>query len=317
MKISNVKISLLVLTPFLFGCSYFLISNYLYGDQIVYRMLYDVLRSASFSEILLLSKAYVSGGEPIPATLLWVGASLGLEKDFYISLFNTALMISLLYFLRINRATIFVVFLVMTNYYLLVLMTGAERLKFAYLILLLAANLKGKCRVLLLALGPLAHFQSAILLVGIGAGHASDAVKALFKRGVILKKHFFFTILLFLMAAILASFFGGGVLAKAAIYMRLSEGLSELFEVFILLGVALAVSKDRLRVFLALIPMIAAVFLLGGDRVNMMAFSVVFYFLALERRLSSPPFLLLLAYFSYKSIGFVSKVMVYGDGFYG
>ena len=48
----------------------------------------------------------------------------------------------------------------------------------------------------------------------------------------------------------------------------------------------------------------------------MIAFSVALYFLVLERRLSSVAFLVLLAYLSYKSIGFFRNLIIYGDAFY-
>jgi hypothetical protein len=316
LKISRTNLYAFVLSPFLFGFSFFLVSNYLYGDQVVYRELFDALDSARFSEVFYLSIAIVSGAEPISAILLWVGASLGFDKDVYVSLFNLGLMLGLFYFLRANRAPWYVIFLVFTNYYLLVLLTGAERLKFAYFFLLLAACTKGKVQVLFLSVAPLAHFQSLILLVGIASGYTGNAVRVLFKRWVFPKKYLYFGIVFFILIFVFLALFGQSVFYKAAIYMRSSDGMAGLFQVLVLLVLALLVTKDRLRIFLALLPIIVAVFLLGGNRVNMVAFSVVFYFLALERRLTSVLFLTILFYLSFKSVGFLENVILYGDGYY-
>lgn len=317
MKISSNKLYLFLISPALFGFSYFLISSYLYGDQVVYRKLFEALSSAQLSEVLDLSRANVSGSEPISAILLWVGASLGFDKDVYISIFNVGLMLGLFYFLRINRAPWYVIVLVLTNYYLLVLLTGAERLKFAYFFLMLAACSKGKHRIFFLAISPLAHIQSVILLAGIAAGYTSDVVRVFFDRWVIPKKYFYLGAIIALLSSFFVLFFGQNAFSKAALYMRSSDGVSELFQVLVLLVFSLLVSRDRLRILLALLPMIAAVFLLGGNRVNMIAFSVVFYFLVLEKRLSSALSLALLSYLSYKSIGFVKNVILYGDAYYG
>lgn len=316
MKISSSKFYIFIISPVIFGFSYFLISSYLYGDQVVYRKLFEALSSAQLSEVLDLSRANVSGSEPISAILLWVGASLGFDKDIYISIFNTGLILGLFYFLRINRAPWYVIVLVLTNYYLLVLLTGAERLKFAYFFLMLAACSKGKHRIFFLAISPLAHFQSVILLAGIAAGYMSDVVRVFFDRWVIPKKYFYLGAIIALLSSFFVLFFGQNVFSKAAFYMRSSDGVSELFQALVLLVFSLLVSRDRLRILLALLPMIAAVFLLGGNRVNMIAFSVVFYFLVLERRSSSWAFLVLLSYLSYKSIGFYRNLVVYGDAFY-
>lgn len=296
--------------------SYILISHYLYGDQIVYRELYEALGYVSISEALDLSKTYVSGSEPFSAWILWFGASMGFDKDVYVSFFNLILLISIFCFLKINRASWVAIFLVLMNYYVLVLLTGAERLKFSYLFLLIAACLKGNARVFFMLCAPLAHFQSIIFLAGIGFGHLSGFFRSIYRRWAFPKAYIHFVVIFVVLLTAFLLFFGQKLIQKASVYIGFSGGASELIQVSILLIFSLIVSRDRLRIFMALIPMMAAVFLLGGNRVNMVAFSVVFYFLVLERRLSSTLSLVLLGYFSYKSIGFIKNVMLYGNAYY-
>jgi hypothetical protein len=49
--------------------------------------------------------------------------------------------------------------------------------------------------------------------------------------------------------------------------------------------------------------------------VNMIAVALVIYYLMEERRLYHPLVYLLMAYFSIKTIPFVNKIILYGDGF--
>src|SRR5690606_30234211 len=47
------------------------------------------------------------------------------------------------------------------------------------------------------------------------------------------------------------------------------------------------------------------IFLLGGERGNMVAVTIALWLLMVERRLNHPAILVMLTYFSWKSVGFV------------
>jgi hypothetical protein len=287
----------------------------LYGDQVVYRQLYEALRFAPINQALSYSIAYVSGGEPITAIILWSGASLGIDKDLYISFFNTLLVLFLFIFLKKNKASWLSIFLVLTNFYLLVLLTGAERLKFSYLILMAAALVEGRLRIVLFALAPLAHFQSIILLVGIISGSFSKSIRTFLERRTVRKLDLYYSLILGLFLVVFFAAFGKSILGKVYAYISFSRGISEITQITILMAFSLFVFKDKVRIFLVLLPIVGAVFLLGGSRVNMIAVSLVIYFLAIEGRISSLVSLAFLSYFSFKSIGFIFNIIKYGDGF--
>ena len=302
-----------LLFPVFATVSFYLISNYVYGDQVHYRALYSELSHVPFSEAMSVTKRLVSGGEPATAWLLWLGSSLGIEKDIYITIFNVFLLFVLTFFLKREEVGWFTVFLILTNFYLIVLMTGAERLKFGYLFVLLAAISRDNLRWFFLLLAPFAHLQMLIFLFGFAIGHFSSPIKKIITDLKISKRSLKVFLSALIAVTLVLSLLGKAILLKAEKYE--ASGISEIFQVLVLLVVALFVAKDKFRVFLVVSSMIVFVMLLGGSRVNMIAFSLVLYFITLERRVSSPLFLLLLAYFSYKSVGFVYNVLEHGNGF--
>ena len=108
-----------------------------------------------------------------------------------------------------------------------------------------------------------------------------------------------------------------GIIAKAKAYIFHAKEISELYKVFLLAGVAFFVSKDLLRLGLMLLTMMVAIFLLGGIRVNMIVITLFLYLMILEGRLKHPLVLVLLGYFSLKSLFFVRNIFIHNDGFKG
>lgn len=84
---------------------------------------------------------------------------------------------------------------------------------------------------------------------------------------------------------------------------------------FVLLTIGILISSNKFRMLLSLLPVFIALVIVGGDRINMIAFTMVFGILMYERRLKHPLFILLLTYFSVKSIGFIDNILLYGNGF--
>ncbi len=91
--------------------------------------------------------------------------------------------------------------------------------------------------------------------------------------------------------------------------------LSELFNIAVLFLVVIFVTKDPKRFYGLFTIQFIFVFLLGGDRVNMIAISLVLYYLIQERLLNNPLVIILLSYFTFKSVGFIQSIFLYGDGF--
>jgi len=310
-------VSLALLMPLFFGLSMLLLTHYTSGDQVHYWRFYEALSSSNASDVMLLARRHVSSAEPISAYVLWVGASLGIEKNIFITVLNVILLLGILLLMRRHKVPWYVQLLIFSNFYVIVLMTGAERLKIAYIFLVYAALVPGKLGLSLALASPLAHLQSFILLGGLAASRTSDNMRSIFGRMRMNKKALISGFILAAIAGLVFLFVQEGIIRKATGYMARGGGVSELFQVVLLAGVAFFVAKDRVRMGLMLISMMVAIFLLGGMRVNMIAFSLFVYLMILEGRLQHPFVLALLAYFSLKSVFFVRNIFIYGNGFGG
>jgi hypothetical protein len=312
---TTTKVIAIVLTPFVYFFSYYLLSHYTGGDQISYHKFYDALHGARIEEIMFLALVYVSSVEPLSAFILWLGSNLGFEKNVYISLLNVILIVSLFLLARQHQVRMLMIGLLLTNFYVVMLMTGGERLKIAYIFFILATLFVNKMRFLFLSLSPLAHLQSIILLAGVMMAHFEGFILNLLFRFSISKRSLGLLIVIFVVGATIGYYLFDGIKNKANTYAFEEFSPFELINLGILSVIALYVSHKRFRMFLVLLPTIPAIAILGGMRVNMIAVSLVIYYLMEERRLHHPLVYLLMAYFSIKTIPFVNKIILYGDGF--
>ena len=303
------------MTPFAFFLSYFLLSYYNGGDQLYYHEFYNALNGAQLDEMMTLAYSIVTSVEPISVFILWLGSNLGFEKNVYISLLNVILIVSLFLVARKNNVKNLMIGLLLTNFYVVVLMTGAERLKIAYIFLIISMFFVGKIRLLLLVLSPLAHLQSMILLVGIALAYFEGFLLKLLFRFSISKKSLGFLIIILVVGASIVYYLFDGIQNKFISYSSQDNSLFELINLGILSVIALYVSHKRFRMFIALLPMIPAIAILGGTRVNMIAVSLVIYYLMEEHRFNHYLVYLLMVYFSLKTIPFVNRIILYGHGF--
>ena len=300
-----------------YGASMLLLTNYTLGDQVHYWRFYEALSTANAADVMLLAGRHVSSNEPLSAYVLWMGARLGVEKNTFITGLNIILLFGILLFIGRHKVPYYVYLLIFSNFYLIVLMTGAERLKISYIFLIYAALIPRKLGLTLALASPLAHLQSLILLGGLGASALSRNVRSLFSS-MRMKKPTLASVVLAAATMVLSVLMlREGIVSKASIYMSKGGGLSELIPLSLLAGVSFLATKDRLRMGLMLTAMMVAIYFLGGMRVNMIAFSLFIYFMTLEGRLHHPLVLALLTYLSLKSVFFVKNIFVYGHGFGG
>jgi hypothetical protein len=109
--------------------------------------------------------------------------------------------------------------------------------------------------------------------------------------------------------------FGDPLLIKIKYYIQ--EGsFSSLINLSLLLVVALLATQNKANMAVMIISFFGIVYLLGGDRINMVVFMLVLLKLMAEGRANQPVFMILMAYFTFKSFGFVYNIFFYGNGFY-
>ena len=125
----------------------------------------------------------------------------------------------------------------------------------------------------------------------------------------------FAIILMVFFAAVFFSIFNEAIIRKITGVLSLEARDTGLSNLILLAVVAIFATRYRWRMLLLLLPMLPAVSIFGGQRVNMIAVTLVLYMLIVERRLNHPFVLLLLLYFSLKSIPFIINIYTVGSGF--
>lgn len=316
MNSNRTKLYTLSLIPIFFFTSYILLSFYTGGDQYQYHKAYQALSSAKITDSILVLKAYTSGSEPLTAFILWVGASLRIDKNIYISIWNVFLLVGLFLLLRKYKSPSYVITLFLTNFYVVVVMTGAERLKFSLILLVYAALVANKlASSFLLLSSPFAHLQSFLFLGSLFFGKFGTLMKetVLSLRVSRQKLVLFLTLLLIIIIAFI--YLQSNVFHKGVGYLKDDIELTELFQSGILLIILLIVVKNRIEVLFSLFPLLFAALLIGNYRVNMIAVTFAFYCFLLQKKLTHPLVVLLLIYFSLKSAPFVYNIFQYRSGF--
>tara|TARA_Y100000746_G_C15434581_1_gene420101 strand:- start:418 stop:1383 length:966 start_codon:yes stop_codon:yes gene_type:complete len=305
----------IILIPIFFTYAYLLIYPYVEGDQYYYRLFYSALADAKFNEVMPIALEKVASVEPVSIYMLWIGAKTGLDKDIYISLLNVILLLGLFLFCRKNNVGPIPLFLLLTNYYIIVLMTGAERLKIAYIILFLATLYSTNKGRALTGISGFAHLQNFLMFPSLLLANYSTAIRRIFKAGKFKIELFLVSVIMTVFAVFLFSIFNDAIIKKVFASIENSDSSIQILNLLILSFVALFATRNRWRMALILLPMYPAVSILGGQRVNMIAVTLVLYFLIKERALNHPFVLALLLYFSFKSITFIQNIILYGSGF--
>lgn len=314
-RINKTTFYSIILAPIFFIYAYLLISPYIDGDQYYYRLFYLELADTKFIDVIPLAAASVGSVEPISIYILWIGSILGLDKDIFISLLNVFLLVGLFLFCRKNYVAPVPLFLLLSNYYVIVLMTGAERLKIAYIILFWCALYTGNKSRFFLISSSLAHFQSILLLPSLLLANYAESMRRLLMAGKFRLRFIFAIILMVLFAAVFFSIFNEAIIRKIIGVLSLEARDTGLSNLILLAVVAIFATRYRWRMLLLLLPMLPAVSIFGGQRVNMIAVTLVLYMLIVERRLNHPFVLLLLLYFSLKSIPYIINIYTIGSGF--
>lgn len=314
MKKSHLQLVVLSVVFFLY--SFVLISNYTEGDQYHYRALYDALSNVGFWDVLDVSRVYVNASDPLSFYILWGGSRLGVDKDIFISTANVVLL-SCLYLLgRRYRVNYFIMLMLMSNFYIVVLMTGAERLKFAFIFIFLAVLVRWKYGKLILLLSSVfSHLQSIILLVAGGAGYFAARISENMRRGSLRKSVVLGGFLAALVGVVVVISVFDSVEAKAEAYMG-NAGVLELVQIALFFGAGLIFLKNKIQFTITMFPLLVAAFILGGNRVNMIAVVLGVFLFWREGKANHPFMYAIMLYFSIKGLLFIENIMKYGNGFY-
>jgi hypothetical protein len=305
------------ITNFLLSFSIFILSLivgplYVEGDQAVYRPIYEGLESLNLTEGYLFYIQKISSLEYGHYLFSWL-ASKFLHKDIFIALANTILAFSLIILLRKWRVSFLVIcLLLLTNYYMFGLYFAAERLKFGILFLFLSLVYIERVKLFYLFafLAVTTHIQLIIVYGSILFFIYTKSIFYFLKSGRISGRN----IIIFLFVIIIFELMAEQILRKYSAY-NVDRDVTNLVRIFIFFALALWYSKRRSETVLLFFPLILAVQLVGGDRVNMFGYFFFLYYALRVRRGLNAGVLFTSIYFIYASFGFLYGIINFGDGF--
>lgn len=296
-----------------FFVSRYLLGLYVGGDQIHYNALYMSAFGLSLSELYVAQQNYVGGAEPVYTLIIWLGVFLDVPKDVYISVFNSIFAGTLVAVLRAYRASWIFIALIFLNFYFLVLLTSAERLKFGYMFLVLGAMASGWLRWTFIAAAPLAHFQIIALYLSSLIGHIARSGYAVGLRWNV--RGILMALGILLIVAAVVVIFSAPLQGKFEAHHGVEYGVDELLQWSLLLGCAMIIFGFNKTVLLTFAIFVPALVMLGGSRVNMILFTAFLILVVEARKSNHPVVLVLLLYFAFRGFDFVYNVYQFGDGF--
>lgn len=307
-----------------YAFSTWFLAAYSEGDQRSYEMFWRAVAASYPAQWQALQIGYLSSSDLLYTGIIGLGAYNGLDRITYLSVWNGFLISSIGHILWKNKSSITFSILAFSNFYLLVLLGPAERLKFAYLFLILSLILKNRVlKILTSMLSVLCHTQAIVQLTSSAFYYVLVNYRKVFAdvRNVVLAiviaplivglGYYIYT------SDLIYDFYIGVadiVTRKSEIYGDESQGVLEIIQWGLILVTGLLVFDKKLQFIISMIPL-GILTSLYGSRINV-ATLAFFCMLAIVQRRTDHPFVLaVMGYMSFKSIGFLIRVVETGQGF--
>lgn len=298
-----------------FILSYILLSFYIGGDQVHYINFYESISEYDFVSGYLFYNGALGSQEPIYYLIVYFLNGL-FAKNLLFSLINAGLAYCLAYLLLEKRNFFpFGLFPLALNFYLIVLFTGAERLKVSLFFLLLYFMVYNKkVKSLLLLSSVFAHIQTFILLISVQVNKMLPLFKRLLLKGRINYKLFGIMGSIVLLGFAFL-FIQEHITSKLTAYVSFG-GLKNIIKPIFFLIITLPYSRDRkLESVLMHLPLVIASFFIGDIRIVIFSYFVFFYYASSVKRGLNLGILISSIYFLIKGINFIYFIFQYGNGF--
>lgn len=270
----NIVISVNVILVFFI--SYFVGSLFVKGDQFFYRDIYNSLPKMGVLEGFLWYQTRIDSKELGHFFITWL-VSPYLDKDIWNSLVNSLLaFFSTKVFLKWGARPFITMALVVFGYYYLVMYLSAERLKYSFLFITMAIYYLDRKTVFFsyAIFAVLTHVQSFIIL---GVLSLTDLIKKIL-RVFVLGRIGRLGIIVLLGFLILAYMFSGHIYSKVLFYSQRADGINELVKITMFCILALFYSRKKIETIVVFIFLFFIVYIVGGDRVNMIGYFVFLYY---------------------------------------
>jgi len=288
------------------------------GDQVGYHNVYAVVSGLGLDDrwrdihIIYLSR--ISAAEWVHLLVSLVGGVLDIEKNLLMSLVNAILAAYTVRLFLFWGASVWVATgLVLTNYYFYVLYFAAERLKFAFLFLVLSLLFSRKklCFIASTFLSIFSHFSIVFVYAGIWLSRVSERLT----QGRRISRWAIIASLAAL--AVFLPWNWDYLLWKLNNYQQTSGPMSvaKVLPIAVLLMLCCLYAKKKSEPVLALLPVLAGILMLDGSRLNMLGFFIFLYYGVQSKGGLNAGTVAVMLYFAYKTVIFVDAIYFLGQGF--
>ncbi len=302
---------LLILSVFLL--SLFITPFYIEGDQAHYKKVYEGLRDLSITNGFIYYTSNLDSKEIVHFFLSWISTNQGIDKSIFVAFSNSLLAYAVVKLLRHLRVSIFIIIiLLLTNFYFYVLYFAAERLKFGLIFLILSFSFSTSRFYFFSFIAIISHMQVIIVY---GAIFFKQVVLNIIQLLLSAKLKLSLVILIGIFP-ILFLFIGDHIVTKFIHYYG-EHDITDLFKIFIFFIFSLYYSKNTTEVILIFFPLFVTVYLIGGERINMIGYFIFLYYALPINRGFNFGVLSTSIYFLFSTIKFMYNIFTYGDGFYG
>ena len=287
--------------------SYLIDPYYSSGDPSLYRKVYEELAELSILEGYKYYSTNLDSKELIHFLFSWFFSNLGVDRSVFNASSSAVLAyVAILFFRQRDTSIIIIILIILTNLYFILLYTTTERLKFSLIFfgLSLLNRKKSFKFYILVFLAITSHVQILIFYLAMFFCKAFREFPTFIIRKVVPKELLF--IFLFSLLLLLISF--EQITLKLSSYYE-PRDLSELIKVFSLYVVALYYSKHKTDITIIYFPLFVAIFLLGGERLNMFGYFIFLYFMLPIKKGFNLPVLASSVYFLYWSVNFVVSII--------
>jgi len=306
-----------MLTGLVFLFSMYLSPYYIYEDQLTYRDVYEVVKNKDFIDALILYRKHIISTELGHFFIIWLAADY-IPKDIFMSAINAGIAYLGAYSLhRIGAHQLVSFVVIFFGYYSWALFLSAERLKVAVFFLLVAffLQLNGKTKGAWFSyiFSIITHLQSSILIaLMILKRYSGEYLRMIFKLKVSRRTLGASVVAVFL-AVVIFVVFNSHLLSKISAY-HANFGLTEYLRLLAFFVLTVFYSK---RDFAAVIVMFSLlffmVFLVGGMRINIIAYFVFLYYCVKTNRGLNVGFFVTSAYYFLGMIEYISNVIQCGS----
>ena len=313
-NVTRYGLASIFVTVSVFGLSMLISPLYIYGDQIEYRRVYSYIQGLGFFDSFYFYSSALDSHELIHFFLSWIFSNAGIDKDLFVSFFNAVLAFFIMKLFYKWKVKIYIsIFLVLSNFYFYVLFFSAERLKFRFIFMILSIIYIKRLRIFyfIATLSFFSHVQMIIIYISMFFGSMFQSVRRFLMSGRLPGALIFVSLVavfpLLLMTEQLTS--------KFMVY-RSDNDIFELLRIFAFFVLSVWYAKNKMEAAFVFIPLIIAVYFVGGDRINIFGYFAFLYYGLPVRGGVNFGVIATGLYFAYVGAGFIYNIVTYGVGFY-